>query len=82
MIPITKEEKDLLVKMFPECRFPRTMRQDSKRHHYFCTESEPLMRAIAYSNSRAAECVREFDRQRELRAFRKKVQSGERGENL
>ena len=32
--------RSCLVKMFPECRFPRTMRQDSKRHHYFCTESE------------------------------------------
>lgn len=82
MIPITKEEKDLLVKMFPDCKFPRTMRQDSKRHHYFCTESEPLMRAVAHSNFRAAACVQEFDRQRELRTLRKKVQSGVRGENL
>lgn len=73
MIPITKEEKDLLVKVFPKEKFPRTMRQDSKRHHYFCTESEELMRAIAGSNSRASEMVKEFDRRRQLREARKKM---------
>ncbi len=49
MIPITKEEKDLLVKEFPPYQYPhyycypRTMRQDSKRKHYFCVESPELM---------------------------------------
>ena len=81
MIPITKAEKDLLVKAFPPCkppfyRFPRTMKQDSKRHHYFCTESEELMRAIASSNSRAAQLVEEFDRQRKLREERKRLWDG------
>lgn len=76
MIPITKEEKDLLVRAFPKEKFPRTMRQDSKRHHYFCTESEELMRAIAGSNSYAAELVKEFDRQRHLREVRKKMWGG------
>ena len=54
MISITKQEKDLLVKLFPHYKFPRTMKQDSKRHHYFCTESEELMRPIANSNAAAA----------------------------
>ena len=54
------------------------MKQDSKRHHYFCTESEELMRAIADSNEAAAERVKEFDRQRALREARKKNQSGGR----
>ena len=81
MIPITKAEKDLLVKAFPPYkppfyRFPRTMKQDSKRHHYFCTESEELMRAIASSNSRAAQLVEEFDRQRKLREERKRLWDG------
>lgn len=75
MIQITKEEKMLLAKAFPKEKFPRTMIGDSKRHHYFCTESEELMRAIAGSNSRAAELVREFDRQRQLRKVRKKMWS-------
>ena len=81
MIPITKAEKDLLVKAFPPYkppfyRFPRTMKQDSTRHHYFCTESEELMRAIASSNSRAAQLVEEFDRQRKLREERKRLWDG------
>lgn len=81
MIPITKEEKELLVKAFPPYkppfyRFPRTMKQDSKRHHYFCTESEELMRAIAGSNSRAAELVKEFDRRKRLRETRRKMWGG------
>ena len=81
MIPITKAEKDLLVKAFPPYkppfyRFPRTMKQDSKRHHYFCTESEELMRAIASSNSRAALLGVEFDRQRKLREERKRLWDG------
>ena len=81
MIPITKAEKDLLVKAFPPYkppfyRFPRTMKQDSKRHQYFCTESEELMRAIASSNSRAAQLVEEFDRQRKLREERKRLWDG------
>lgn len=72
VIPITKAEKDLLVKVFPPNRppyysFPRTMKQDSKRHHYFCTESEALMRAIADSNPYAAKFVQELDRQRKLK---------------
>lgn len=57
MISITKQEKDLLVKLFPHYKFPRTMKQDSKRHHYFCTESEELMRPIANSNAAAAKRV-------------------------
>lgn len=78
LITITKEEKERLVKLFPNCKFPRTMKQDSKRHHYFCTESEDLMRAIADSNTAAAECVKEFDRQRALRNARKKNLRGDR----
>lgn len=78
MISITKQEKDLLAKLFPHCKFPRTMKQDSKRHHYFCSENEEMMRAIAGSNAVAAERVREFNRHRVLRAARRKNQSGER----
>lgn len=76
MIQITKEEKVLLAKMFPREKFPRTMAGDSKRHHYFCTESEELMRPIAGSNSCAAELVKEFDRQRQLRETRRKMWDG------
>lgn len=71
MIQITKAEKELLVEMFPDIRFPRTMKQDSKRHHYFCTETIELMRPIASSNIRAAEFVREHDRRRQQHNRRK-----------
>lgn len=78
MIPITKAEKEKLVKVFPPdkppyYRFPRTMKHDSKRHHYFCTESEELMRIIADTNIRAEERVKEYDRRNELRKIRQKA---------
>lgn len=83
MIPITKKEKDKLVGLFPPnkppyYRFPRTMKQDSKRHHYFCTEAEDLMRAIADSNSKAAELVKEFNQMRTLREARLRAVEGGR----
>lgn len=49
MIPINKEEKDLLVKAFPPYKYPhyycypRTMKHDSKRGHYFCVEAPELL---------------------------------------
>lgn len=76
MILITKAEKQYLEKLFPNCRFPRTMKQDSKRHHYYCTESEDMMRAIADSNIRAAEIVAEYDRERERRDARRHARRG------
>ena len=49
VVPINKTEKDLLVKAFPPHKYPhyycypRTMKQDSKRGHYFCVESPELL---------------------------------------
>ena len=49
MVPINKTENDLLVKAFPPHKYPhyycypRTMKQDSKRVHYFCVESPELL---------------------------------------
>lgn len=49
MVPINKEEKNLLAQAFPPHRYPkyycypRTMKQDSKRGHYFCVEAPELM---------------------------------------
>ncbi len=75
MIQITKEEKARLLKLFPpyksSYRFPRTVRQKSKRHRYYCPESEQLMRAIAGTNENAAAIVREIDRTREVRGRRR-----------
>lgn len=73
MIPITKDEKEILARMFPYEKFPRTMRQDSKRHHYFCTEREDMMGVIAESNSAAAEFIKQCEAQRALRVRRRKA---------
>ena len=73
MIPVTKDEARILRELYPEYR---TMVQDSKRHHYFATESEELMRAIASTNHRAAELVAQFDRRKELNRQRL-IQQGE-----
>ncbi len=49
MVPINKTEKDLLVKAFPPHKYPhyycypRPMKPDSKRGHYFCVESPELL---------------------------------------
>lgn len=81
VISITKKEKDKLVKLFPPnkppyYRFPRTMKQDSKRHHYFCTEAEELVRVIADSNAQAAELTKKFDQMRALREARMRATEG------
>lgn len=76
MIPITKEERALILELFPEERCPRTMVHDSHRHHYYCTESEKLMRVIASTNDRAAELVAEFDRQKVLNKARLEAERG------
>ena len=51
MIPITKAEKEKLAVMFPPDRppyykFSRTMKQDSKRGHYFAVESQEILEAL------------------------------------
>ena len=35
---INKDEKEHLLKKFPKMHTVRTMKQDSKRHHYFMVE--------------------------------------------
>ena len=43
MVPITKEEKEMLLKKYPDLCIARTMKQDSKRKHYFCEERPGAM---------------------------------------
>ncbi len=49
MVRINKKEKSLLAKAFPAQKYPhyycypRTMKQDSKREHYFCVEAPELL---------------------------------------
>ena len=46
MIAITKDEKDAIVSRFPNVHIVRTMKQKSKRHHYYCEETKPVMRYL------------------------------------
>lgn len=46
MIAITKAEKDAISAQFPSTYIVRTMKQKSKRHHYYCEESKPVMRYL------------------------------------
>lgn len=77
MIPVTKEEARVLRELYPEYKVTRTMVQDSKRHHYYATESEGMMRAIAGTNHAAAEIVARIDRERELKRKRLIQQRGQ-----
>lgn len=46
MIAINKEEKEVISMRFPNVHIVRTMKQKSKRHHYYCEESKPIMRIL------------------------------------
>lgn len=39
MIAITLAEKEAVCKKYPDAQFVRTMKQDSKRHHYYMVEA-------------------------------------------
>lgn len=47
MVPITKEEKEVLLKRYPDLSIARTMQNDSKRHHYYCEERAGAMAYLA-----------------------------------
>ena len=46
MIEINKNEKEVIAKRFPTVHIVRTMKQKSKRHHYYCEESKGVMRYL------------------------------------
>lgn len=52
MIAITKSEKEAISARFPEVHIVRTMKQKSKRHHYYCEETKHVIRLL--SNMRKA----------------------------
>lgn len=43
MIAINAYEKDAIRARFPNVHIVRTMKQDSKRHHYYCEESRGVL---------------------------------------
>lgn len=46
MIAITKAEKDVISARFPNTYIVRTVKQKSKRHHYYCEESRAVVRFL------------------------------------
>lgn len=46
MIEINKSEKEIISARFPNVHIVRTMKQKSKRHHYYCEESKSVMRLL------------------------------------
>lgn len=46
MIAINKSEKEVISSRLPNVHIVRTMKQKSKRHHYYCEESKPVMRIL------------------------------------
>lgn len=46
MISITAEEKKIIREQFPDVHIARTMKQDSRRHHYYMTEDRGPMRLL------------------------------------
>lgn len=76
MIRVTKEEARKLRELYPDHKVVRTMVQRSKRHIYYATEREDMMRSIAKTNDAAAAIVARLDRERELRRKRAAWQAG------
>ena len=46
MIQISKEEKEIIQEELPHVHIVRTMRNKSRRHHYFCSEEFEAVRLI------------------------------------
>ncbi len=43
MVKINAAEKQAISKKFPDVRIVRTMKSDSKRHHYYCEEQREVV---------------------------------------
>lgn len=54
MVAISKEEKAVITERFPNVHIVRTMRQKSKRHHYYCEESKGVMRYLEETRNNGA----------------------------
>lgn len=46
MIAITKDERNKILECYPHTHIVRTMKQDSKRHHYYMVEDNAPMRLL------------------------------------
>jgi hypothetical protein len=46
MIAINKAEKEAILSKYPDTHVVRTMKHDSKRHRYYCTEDRRVMNLL------------------------------------
>ncbi len=69
MISITKAEKDAISMQFPNVHIVRTMKQKSKRHHYYCEETKQVVRFL--KQMREPDCVTDSNRKDVRNADRK-----------
>lgn len=46
MVAITAYEKEIIHKKYPKIHIARTMKNDSKRHHYYMEEVRHAMRLL------------------------------------
>lgn len=46
MISVTKFEKEVILKIYPEAVISRTVKQKSKRHHYYVEETTQMLDLI------------------------------------
>lgn len=46
MIAINKAERDAISERFPNVNIVRTMKQKSKRHHYYCEETKQVRQLL------------------------------------
>ena len=47
MIAINKSEKEVISKRLPSVHIVRTMKQKSKRHHYYCEENKQVTQLLS-----------------------------------
>ena len=47
MVAISAEEKKVISERYPNVHVVRTMKHDSKRHRYYCTEDRRVMSLLA-----------------------------------
>lgn len=46
LISVTKFEKEVILKIYPEAVISRTVKQKSKRHHYYVEETTQMLDLI------------------------------------
>lgn len=46
MVSVTKDEKKIINERFPKAHIVRTMKQKSKRHRYYCEETEHVLNLL------------------------------------